>query len=206
MWFQDVSGCFEMFWDRKSGRPLYKMIHATKMTPVNLWYELQMFGNPCHWEPEAESGLSGFRMFQDVSKCFGIGNLGHYEMTRATKMSPMNLSHELQLFGNPFHIEPEAESGLSGFRMFQDVSRWEIWATMEWHAPPKWPWWTCDTSHKCLGTHFIEYPGLKVVWFQDVSRCFGMGHYEMTRATKMTPMNLWYKVQMLGNPFHREVL
>ena len=24
-------------------------------------------------------------------------------MTRATKMSPMNLSYELQLFGNPFH-------------------------------------------------------------------------------------------------------
>ena len=91
--------------------------------------------------------------------------------------------------------------------MFRDVSGWEIWVTMKWHAPPKWPRWTCDTSYKCLETHFIENPRLKVVWFQDVSRCFGvgnLGHYEMTCATKMTPVNLWYKLQMLGNPFHRE--
>ena len=80
-----------------------------------------MFGNPFHREPEAESGLV---WFQDVSKCFGIGNLGHYEMTRATKMTPVNLSYELQMFGNPFHREPEAESGLvSGcFRMVRNVS------------------------------------------------------------------------------------
>ena len=148
------------------------------------------------------------------------------------------------------------------FKMFQDVSRWEIWATMEWHAPPKWPRWTCDTSHKCLGTHFIENQRLKVVWFQevsrsfemfrdrksgspwtdtrhqndpgkpviratifwkpmslrtrcwkwskwfqDVSKCFGignLGHYEMTRATKMSPMNLSYELQLFGNPFHRD--
>ena len=65
-------------------------------------------------------------MFRDVSKCFGIGNLGHY---------------------------------------------------MKWHAPPKWARWTCHTSYKCLEpviTHFIENPRLKVVWFQDVSRCFEM--------------------------------
>ena len=60
----------------------YEMPSATKMIPVSLSYELQMFRNPFHGEPEAESGLSGFRMFQDVSRCFGIGNLGHYEMTR----------------------------------------------------------------------------------------------------------------------------
>ena len=205
-------------------------------------------------------------MFQDVSRCFGVGNLGHYEMTRATKMTPVNLWYKLQMLGNPFHREPEAESGLvSGcFRMFRDVSGWEIWVTMKWHAPPKWPRWTCDTSYKCLETHFIENQRLKVVWFQDVSgcfemfrgrksgslwndtrhqndpgepviqatnawkpiswrtrgwkwfgfrmfqdvsRCFGvgnLGHYEMTRATKMTPVNLWYKLQMLGIPFHRE--
>ena len=91
--------------------------------------------------------------------------------------------------------------------MFRDVSGWEIWVTMKWHAPPKWPRWTCDTSYKCLEIHFIENPRLKVVWFQDVSRCFGvgnLGHYEMTRATKMTPVNLWYKLQMFGNPFHRD--
>ena len=86
--FQDVSKCFGI-----GNLGHYEMTRATKMTPVNLSYELQMFGNPFHREPEAESGLvSGcFRMFQDGSKCFGIGNLGHYEMTRATKMTPVNL-------------------------------------------------------------------------------------------------------------------
>ena len=49
-----------------------------------------------------------------------MGKLGHYEMPSATKMIPVNLSYELQMFGNPFHREPEAESGLSGF--IQDVS------------------------------------------------------------------------------------
>ena len=147
-----------------------------------------MFGNTFHGEPWSWKWF-GFRMFQDVSKCFGIGNLGHYEMTRATKMSPMNLSYELQMFGNPFHREPEAES----FRMFQDVSRWEIWATMKWHAPPKWPRWTCDTSYKCLGTHFIENPRLKVVWFQDVSGCF-----EMFRDRKSGP--LWNDTRHQNDP------
>ena len=55
----------------------YEMPSATKMIPVSLSYELQMCRNPFHGEPEAESGLSGFRMFQDVSKCFEMGNLGH---------------------------------------------------------------------------------------------------------------------------------
>ena len=53
-----------------------------------------------------------------------MGKLGHYEMPSATKMIPVNLSYELQMFGNPFHREPEAESGLvSGcFRMVRNVS------------------------------------------------------------------------------------
>ena len=141
----------------------YEMPSATKMIPVNLSYELQMFRKLFHREPEAESGLSGFRMFQDVSKCFGIGNLGHYKKIHATKMTPVNLWYELPMFGNPFHREPEAESGLSGFKMFQDASRWEIWATMKWHVPPKWPRSTYDTSYKYLETNFIENQRLKVV-------------------------------------------
>ena len=68
----------------------YEMRSATKMIPVNLSYELQMFRNPFHREPEAESGLSGFRMLQDVSRCFGIVNLGHYKMIHANKMTPVN--------------------------------------------------------------------------------------------------------------------
>jgi hypothetical protein len=86
------------------------MIYVTKMTRVNLWYELQIFGNPFYRDPKAESGLSGFRMFQDVSRCFGVGNLGHWEMIRATQMTPVNLWYNLQILGNPFHREPEAES------------------------------------------------------------------------------------------------
>ena len=111
----------------------------------------------------------------------------------ATKMSPINRSYELQLFGNPFHREPKAESGLSGFRMLQDVSRWEIWATMKWHAPPKWPRWTCDTSYKCSGTHFIENQRLKVVWFQDVS-----GSFEMFRDRKSG--SLWNDTRHPNDP------
>ena len=34
-----------------------------------------------------------------------MGNLGHFEMTRATKMTPVNLSYELKLFGNTSHKE-----------------------------------------------------------------------------------------------------
>ena len=69
----------------------YEMPSATKMIPVNLSYELQTFRNPFHREPEAESGLSGFRIFQDISRCFGIGNLGHYKMIYVTKMTRVNL-------------------------------------------------------------------------------------------------------------------
>ena len=62
--------------------------------------------------------------FQEVSRCFGIGNLGHHELTRATKMTPVNLGYKLQMLGNPFHREPEAENGLvsGSFKMFRDVS------------------------------------------------------------------------------------
>jgi hypothetical protein len=60
-------------------------------------------------------------MLQDVSTCFGMGNRGHYGMTRTTKMNPLNLSYKLHLSGTPFHREPEAESG-SSLRVFQDVS------------------------------------------------------------------------------------
>ena len=74
-------------------------------------------------------------MFQDVSKCFGVGNLTRHQNDPG---------------------EPVIQA--------------------------------------CLESHFIENQRLKVVWLQDVSgRCFGvgnLGHYEMTRATKMTPVNL----------------
>ena len=73
----------------------YEISSVTKIILVNLSYELQIFRYPFHREPEAESGLSGFRIFQDISRYFGIGNLGHYKIKYVTKMTRVNLRYEL---------------------------------------------------------------------------------------------------------------